>query len=138
MYNDKMNEPKAAAAPAAETASATGKPGKYIPPYMKDQAKGGMVGGMRGRGDDTPAIRISNLSESMVESDLEELVKKIGPHSKMYLARDKVSKKQSGRVHSSDICCFPEHRLVQRIRLRSLQIPQGRRLRHRGAERARL
>lgn len=43
---------------------------------------------MRGR-DDTAAIRISNLSESMVETDLEELVKKIGPHSKMYLARDK-------------------------------------------------
>lgn len=45
---------------------------------------------MRGR-DDTAAIRISNLSESITESDLEELVKKIGQHSKMYLARDKVN-----------------------------------------------
>lgn len=63
------------------------KPGKYIPPYLKDSAKGGLAG-VRGR-DDTTNIRISNLSESMVEADLEELVKKIGPHQKMYLARDR-------------------------------------------------
>ena len=48
----------------------------------------GMRGGV-GR-DDTSAIRISNLPEFMLESDLEELVKKIGQHTKMYLARDKV------------------------------------------------
>ncbi|XP_037920613.1 eukaryotic translation initiation factor 3 subunit G-1 isoform X2 [Hermetia illucens] len=64
----------------------TSKSGKYIPPFLKDSQKGGT--GMRGR-DDTAAIRISNLSESITESDLEELVKKIGQHSKMYLARDK-------------------------------------------------
>ncbi|XP_055679335.1 eukaryotic translation initiation factor 3 subunit G-1 [Lutzomyia longipalpis] len=73
--------------PAASTQEATGsKTGKYVPPFMKDNQKG--MPSMRGR-DDTTAIRISNLSESMVESDLEELVKKFGPHSKMYLARDK-------------------------------------------------
>ena len=60
---------------------------------MKDNQKGGMSSGLRGR-DDTSAIRISNLSESCVETDLEELVKRIGPHSKMYLARDKVSTEQ--------------------------------------------
>lgn len=65
-----------------------GTSGKYVPPFMKD-SKGGALA-LRGR-DDTTAIRISNLSDSMVEADLEELVKKIGPHSKMYLARDKVS-----------------------------------------------
>lgn len=72
--------------PAQETT--TSKPGKYVPPILRENAKGGSAVGARGR-DDTTAIRISNLSESMVESDLEELVKKIGPHSKMYLARDK-------------------------------------------------
>ena len=76
------------AVPAATETSGT-KTGKYVPPFMKDSAKGGALSSMRGR-DDTTAIRISNLSESMVEADLEELVKKIGPHSKMYLARDKV------------------------------------------------
>lgn len=63
------------------------KPGKYIPPFLKDSQKGGP----KSTRDDTAAIRISNLSESMTEADLEELVKKIGPHSKMFLARDKVT-----------------------------------------------
>lgn len=65
------------------------KSGKYVPPSMRDSQKPGMGGrDLRGR-DDTTAIRISNLSEAMTEADLEELVKKIGPHSKMFLARDK-------------------------------------------------
>ncbi|XP_055625288.1 eukaryotic translation initiation factor 3 subunit G [Toxorhynchites rutilus septentrionalis] len=65
------------------------KSGKYVPPSMRDGQKMGIGGGnQRGR-DDTTAIRISNLSEAMTEADLEELVKRIGPHSKMFLARDK-------------------------------------------------
>jgi translation initiation factor 3 subunit G len=75
------------AAPPVEAPSTSTK-GKYVPPFMKDSQKAGASGSRGGR-DDTAAIRISNLPESMVESDLEELVKKIGPHSKMYLARDK-------------------------------------------------
>ena len=71
-----------------EMAPTTTKSGKYVPPSMRDSQKPGMGGNPRGR-DDTTAIRISNLSEAMTEADLEELVKKIGPHSKMFLARDK-------------------------------------------------
>lgn len=94
MDPSKIYDSKPGAAPgtpgaALEAAAGGSKMGKYVPPFMKD-GKGGPLGGLRGR-DDTTAIRISNLSESMVESDLEELVKKIGPHIKMYLARDKVS-----------------------------------------------
>lgn len=88
MDSSKLLETKPVAAPAVPESSGA-KTGKYVPPFMKDNAKGGAMSSMRGR-DDTSAIRISNLSESMVEADLEELVKKIGPHSKMYLARDKV------------------------------------------------
>lgn len=69
-------------------APTTAKSGKYVPPSMRESQKPGMGGNLRGR-DDTTAIRISNLSEAMTEADLEELVKKIGPHSKMFLARDK-------------------------------------------------
>lgn len=66
------------------------KSGKYVPPSMRDSQKPGIGGSRDPRGrDDTTAIRISNLSEAMTEADLEELVKKIGPHSKMFLARDK-------------------------------------------------
>lgn len=63
----------------------TPKTARYVPPYLKDSAK------VRER-DDSSAVRISNLSDSMTEEDLEELVKKIGPYTKMYLAREKNSK----------------------------------------------
>lgn len=125
--NKLMDNKAAAPAGSAAEAAAGSKTGKYIPPFMKDSGKGGLTLGMRGR-DDTTAIRISNLSESMVEADLEELVKKIGPHSKMYLARDKVSFAKS--------CCYlvlfinaiyfylTEYRPLQGFRLRSFQVPQ--------------
>lgn len=88
MDSSKLLETKTVATPSVPESRGS-KPDKYVPPFLKDNAKGAMSG-VRGR-DDTTAIRISNLSESMVEADLEELVKKIGPHSKMYLARDKVN-----------------------------------------------
>lgn len=125
MDASKLMENKAAA-PAGSTAETAGsKTGKYIPPFMKDSGKGGLTLGMRGR-DDTTAIRISNLSESMVEADLEELVKKIGPHSKMYLARDKVSfaRKYYMVLFTYAIFYLTEYRPLQRFRLRSFQVPQ--------------
>uniref|UniRef100_A0A0K8TPS6 Eukaryotic translation initiation factor 3 subunit G n=1 Tax=Tabanus bromius TaxID=304241 RepID=A0A0K8TPS6_TABBR len=79
--------------PAPTTTAEAAKTGKYIPPFMKDGQKG--AGGLRAR-DDTAAIRISNLSENMNEADLEELVKNFGPHSKMFLARDKSTGKCKG------------------------------------------
>ncbi|EDX12233.1 eukaryotic translation initiation factor 3 subunit G-2 [Drosophila simulans] len=92
MDSKTMMETKANAA-AAAAISDPSKTGKYVPPFMKD---GGGISGSKnwGRGrdrDDSSAVRISNLSESMTETDLEELVKKIGPHTKMYLAREKNS-----------------------------------------------
>lgn len=68
---------------ASETTSS--KPGKYVPPFIKDQQKN--LGG-KAR-DDTTAIRISNLSESTSDADLEDLTNKFGKKSKMYLAKDK-------------------------------------------------
>lgn len=72
--------------PAQETSSKN----VYVPPSLRDSKGGASASNPRGR-DDTTAIRISNLSESMTEADLEELVKKIGPYNKMYLARDKIT-----------------------------------------------
>ncbi|CAB0005548.1 unnamed protein product [Nesidiocoris tenuis] len=66
------------------------KPSKYIPPYMRDGAKGrGDAMGHRGQRDDSCAIRLSNLSESTQEVDLEELVRPFGDYSKLFLAKDK-------------------------------------------------
>lgn len=94
------------AKPTAPVTSEPNKPGKYVPPFMKD--KQSQLGGLGARNkDDTAAIRISNLSESTVESDLEELVKKIGPYSKIYLARDKVCTELLNRCFHAD--CEPLH-----------------------------
>lgn len=41
------------------------------------------------RKDDMTAIRISNLSDSTTDPDLEELVRPFGPVSKIFLAKDK-------------------------------------------------
>lgn len=84
-YIEKILDTKPAA--SASTAETSGsKPGKYVPPFIKDQQNKGL--GNKGR-DDTTAIRISNLSESTSDGDLEDLVSKFGKKSKMYLAKDK-------------------------------------------------
>ncbi|XP_030369572.1 eukaryotic translation initiation factor 3 subunit G-2 [Scaptodrosophila lebanonensis] len=83
MDSKTLMENKATAAAAAVVGDSS-KTGKYVPPFMKDGGKG-----ISRERDDSSAVRISNLSESMTEADLEELVKKIGPHTKMYLAREK-------------------------------------------------
>ncbi|PSN30662.1 Eukaryotic translation initiation factor 3 subunit G [Blattella germanica] len=65
---------------------------KYVPPNMREggNKRGDSMSNPRGR-DDATAIRMSNLSESTTEADLEDLVKPFGPIQKLYLAKDKVS-----------------------------------------------
>lgn len=83
-YIEKILDTKpTTSASVAETSSS--KSGKYVPPHIKDQQKS--IGG-KAR-DDTTAIRISNLSESTSDADLEDLTNKFGKKSKMYLAKDK-------------------------------------------------
>lgn len=70
---------------ASATDTSSSKPGKYVPPFSRDANKNA---GGKAR-DDTTAIRISNLSESTSDADLEDLTNKFGKKSKMYLAKDK-------------------------------------------------
>ncbi|XP_014260847.1 eukaryotic translation initiation factor 3 subunit G-like [Cimex lectularius] len=66
---------------------------KYVPPGLRDGAgnkRGESMGHLRHR-DDASAIRISNLSESTQEVDLEELVKPFGDYNKIFLAKDKTT-----------------------------------------------
>lgn len=81
-YIEKILEAKPTTPAVAMEGSS--KPGKYVPPFIKDMQKN--AGKNR---DDTTAIRISNLSESTSEADLEDLTNKFGKKSKMYLAKDK-------------------------------------------------
>lgn len=68
-------------------------PGKYVPPPARDSGPGGkrIESYNARRNDDTTAIRISNLSTSTSENDLEDLVRPFGATSKMYLSKDKVT-----------------------------------------------
>ncbi|KAK2585582.1 hypothetical protein KPH14_010215 [Odynerus spinipes] len=77
--------------PAVSGAAAEVKaPGsKYVPPSMRDGGnKRGDAMQMQRR-DDTTAIRISNLSQSTTDADLDELVKPFGTVVKQYLAKEK-------------------------------------------------
>lgn len=84
-----LGGPAGAGADVAKTASGT----KYVPPSLREGAKRGDGAGGSGmqRRDDNAAIRVSNLSESTTEMDLEELVKQFGPIQKLYLAKDRIT-----------------------------------------------
>jgi len=84
-YIDQILNPKPTQSTSANDTTSS-KPGKYVPPHVKDSMQKGAGGKAR---DDTTAIRISNLSESTSDGDLEELTNKFGKKSKMYLAKDK-------------------------------------------------
>ncbi|EFA10249.1 eukaryotic translation initiation factor 3 subunit G [Tribolium castaneum] len=77
--------------PAVPSGSDAGKAGgsKYIPPSLRDGAVRKSDNLNMARRDDATAIRITNLSESTTETDLEDLVKPFGPIQKLYLAKDK-------------------------------------------------
>lgn len=60
---------------------------KYVPPSMRDG--GNKRGDSMQRRDDVTTIRISNLSESTTDTDLDELVKSFGTVLKFYLPKDK-------------------------------------------------
>lgn len=65
---------------------------KYVAPSLREGARRDLPSMNALRRDDTTAIRISNLSDSTVEADLEDLVKLFGPVQKLYLAKEKVSR----------------------------------------------
>jgi len=86
-----LDEKKPLAAATPVVAEDKKGPGKYVPPSMRDGGnKGGNSMG-KGNRDDALAIRVSNLSESTQDADLEDLVKPFGPISKLYLAKDKTT-----------------------------------------------
>ncbi|KAF7380952.1 hypothetical protein HZH66_014328 [Vespula vulgaris] len=85
------DDKKPLASPAVPGAIAELKPqgSKYVPPSMRDGGnKRGDAMQMQRR-DDTTAIRISNLSQSTTDADLDELVKPFGTVVKQYLAKEK-------------------------------------------------
>nr|QBH74190.1 eukaryotic translation initiation factor 3 subunit G [Orthoderella ornata] len=64
---------------------------KYVPPNLREGSNKRGDSMSNPRRDDATAIRVSNLSESTTEADLEDLVKPFGPIHKLYLAKDKTT-----------------------------------------------
>lgn len=83
---------------------AGGSTGKYVPPSARAAAAAGNAGGGGGmagfkperRTDDLNTIRVTNLSESTTESDLQELFQRYGRISRIYLAKDKETLQSRG------------------------------------------
>ncbi|XP_011301183.1 eukaryotic translation initiation factor 3 subunit G [Fopius arisanus] len=87
--DDKKPPSRPGAPEPAPPAGGEAQKGKYVPPSMRDGGNRRGDSMQMQRRDDTTAIRISNLSESTNEADLEELVKPFGVIQKQYLAKDR-------------------------------------------------
>ncbi|CAG8689403.1 371_t:CDS:2, partial [Acaulospora colombiana] len=62
--------------------------GKYVPPGMRTNARAPSGDSFKERRDDA-TIRVTNLSEDTVEADINDLFRKFGSISRVYLARDR-------------------------------------------------
>lgn len=62
---------------------------KYVPPSMREGGNKRGESMQSQRRDDYASIRISNLSESTTDQDLEDLVRPFGHVQKIYLAKEK-------------------------------------------------
>jgi len=87
----KITDDKKPVAPVGSGIPEISKPpgSKYVPPSMRDGGNKRGDSMQMQRRDDTTAIRISNLSESTTDADLEDLVKPFGAINKVYLAKEK-------------------------------------------------
>ncbi|XP_023215637.1 eukaryotic translation initiation factor 3 subunit G-like [Centruroides sculpturatus] len=73
------------------------KAGKYVPPIMREGAnrRGESMTPSRTR-DETATIRVTNLSEDVRDSDLQELFRPFGSIARIYLAKDKATGHSKG------------------------------------------
>ena len=79
-----------APAPTAAPAAASG-PRKYVPPSMREGARGAGESMNRpgGNRDDLPTLRVTNISEDAQEQDLRDLFGTFGRVARVYVGRDR-------------------------------------------------
>lgn len=83
-------KPASPAVGASEMSSSRPAGGsKYVPPSMREGGNRRGESMQTQRRDDYASIRISNLSESTTDQDLEDLVRPFGHVQKIYLAKEK-------------------------------------------------
>ncbi|KAA0183329.1 hypothetical protein HAZT_HAZT005613 [Hyalella azteca] len=90
MGDDKEEENAGPVATGSGGKSLGGSGGKYVPPSMREGAnkRGESMGNRSGR-DDAITVRVTNLSDSTREQDLQDLFSPFGEIVRIYLARDK-------------------------------------------------
>jgi len=94
-------KPSSLAAAAAAGGVGGGGSGKYVPPSARGGGGGSAMGGgsmfkPEQRRDDLNTLRVTNLSESTTEADLQELFQRFGRISRVYLAKDKETMQSRG------------------------------------------
>lgn len=71
--------------------------GKYVPMHMRKNAgPGETMNGIRGGRDEFPTLRVTNLSEDAEEEDLKVLFGMHGRVARVFLARDKETRRVKG------------------------------------------
>ncbi|KAI8340722.1 eukaryotic translation initiation factor 3 subunit G-domain-containing protein [Chlamydoabsidia padenii] len=88
----------------AELGSDADAPNKYTPPHLRNKAAGAspsggesMRGGdRRGGADDNCTLRVTNLSEDVMDSDINELFRRFGNITRVFLARDRETRMCKG------------------------------------------
>ncbi|XP_066913701.1 eukaryotic translation initiation factor 3 subunit G-like [Clytia hemisphaerica] len=90
---------------AAEIAAKTGvnptsAGGKYVPPSLRGGGDGkerrGETMNSRRQTDEAATLRVTNLSEDAMESDIQDLFRPFGPIARVYLAKDKITNQSKG------------------------------------------
>jgi len=71
------------------SADDSSKPGKYIPPSLRNRVGSGRGEGEKPQYDEENTIRITNLSEDTTDRDLQDLIRRFGPTQLIFLKRDK-------------------------------------------------
>lgn len=74
----------------------SGSGNKYIPPSKRGGAGATPTGESMYSRDDSATVRISNVSRSTTEADLEELCKNFGPIKRIFLSRDRDTGESKG------------------------------------------
>jgi translation initiation factor 3 subunit G len=72
------------------------RPGKYVPPNLREGANRRGESMQSNRRDESATIRVTNLSEDTRESDLQELFRPFGTIQRIYLAKDKITGQSKG------------------------------------------
>lgn len=106
-------------APADGAKAGGGTGGKYVPPSLRGGGDGkerrGEMMNSRRQTDEAATLRVTNLSEDAMESDIQELFRNFGPLARVYLAKDKQTNQSKGFAFVSYVKREDAARAVQNL-----------------------